>query len=392
VSTPLAGVLVADFTRVLAGPMATMTLADLGATVVKVERVGVGDDTRTWGPPWTASSSSYFESVNRSKLSLALDLTDPGDRSLARALAGRADVLVENFLTGTMERHGLGYEELRKANPGLVYCSITGFGSGPGADLPGYDFVIQAVGGLMSITGEPDGEPLKAGVAVVDVLTGKDAVVGVLAALRARERDGKGQHVEVNLLSTLLAALTNQTGGYLATGRSPGRMGNQHPSIVPYESLQCRNGLLAVACGNDGQFGRLMEVLGRPEVAADHKFSTNPARVTHRDELVRLLESALALEDAETWERRLLAVGVPAGRVGDVAAAIARADELGLAPVQHVGDQHPAQIRHPALYSQTGVSPVSPPPALDQHGAALRAWLADESPEAPIPLEPRRHS
>jgi crotonobetainyl-CoA:carnitine CoA-transferase CaiB-like acyl-CoA transferase len=391
-SSPLDGVLVADFTRVLAGPMATMTLADLGATVIKVERVGAGDDTRTWGPPWTASSSSYFESVNRSKLSLALDLTDPGDRSLARKLASRADVLVENFLTGTMTRHGLGYEELRKVNPALVYCSITGFGSGAGADLPGYDFVIQAVGGLMSITGERDGEPLKAGVAVVDVLTGKDAVVGVLAALRARERDGRGQHVEVNLLSTLLAALTNQTGGYLATGSSPGRMGNQHPSIVPYESLRCRDGLLAVACGNDGQFGRLMQVLGRPEVAEDRRFSTNPARISHRDDLVRLLEAALTVEDAQTWERRLLAVGVPAGRVGDVAAAIARADELGLAPVQHVGDRHPPQIRHPALYSETGVAPASPPPTLDQHGAALRAWLADERPAAPIPLDPRRQS
>ncbi len=389
---PLDGVLVADFTRVLAGPMATMTLADLGASVVKVEKPGAGDDTRSWGPPWTPSSSSYFESVNRSKFSLALNLTDPDDIALARALVGRADVLVENFRTGTMARHGLGYEQVQQLNPGLVYCSITGFGGGAGAAIPGYDFVVQAVGGLMSITGEPDGPPLKAGVAVVDVLTGKDAVIGILAALRAREVTGVGQRVEVNLLWTLLAALTNQTSGYLTTGKSPGALGNRHPSIVPYELLRCRDGVLAVACGNDRQFQSLMKVLGRPEVARDPRFSNNPARVRHRDDLVEILEAELAGADADAWERRLLAADVPAGRVADIATAIARADELGLAPVQDVGAGHLAQIRHPVLFSASDVTPPSAPPKLGEHSEVLRAWLRDERTQPPFPLDPRSYS
>ncbi|WP_129665265.1 CoA transferase [Phytoactinopolyspora endophytica] len=412
----LDGLLVADFSRVLAGPLATMTLADLGATVVKVERPGHGDDTRAWGPPWTATSSSYFEAVNRSKYSVALDLTDPGDLRLAGELARRADVVVENFRTGTMERYGLGYADVAEENPGVVYCSITGFGSGAGAEIPGYDFVVQAVGGLMSVTGEPDGEPQKVGVALVDVLTGKDATIGILAALESRRRDGRGRHVEVNLLSSLLGSLVNQVSGYLATGESPTRMGNRHPSIAPYEVLRCRDGRIAVACGNDGQFRRLADELGLPWLADDQRFSTNSARVAHRDALVEALESAMGAADAGDWERRLLAVGVSAGRVADINSAVQRAEELGLSPTIDAGDGHPRQITHPIRY--TACSPASldhgaaagsrfselwpgpaalephagapaavsasphsmaPPPRLDEHGDVVRRWLAGDS-------------
>src|SRR5690606_8405810 len=232
---PLEGILVADCSRVLAGPLCTMNLADLGATVVKVERPGRGDDTRSWGPPWSANGTTYFESVNRSKRSVALDFADPDDLALARELARRADVLVENFRPGTLDRLGLGYDRVSEDNPGIVYCSVTGFGGGAGAGLLGYDFVVQAVGGLMSITGEPDGEPTNAGVALADVVTGMDAAIAVLASLAARSRTGRGCRVVVNLLSGLLGSLVNQAQGYLETGRPPGRMGNGHPSIAPYE-------------------------------------------------------------------------------------------------------------------------------------------------------------
>jgi len=279
VTAPLDGLLVADFSRVLAGPLATMTLADLGAEVIKVERPGTGDDTRQWGPPWTGAGSSYFECVNRSKQSLTLDLRSEADLALAGALIARADVLVENFLTGTMDRLGLGFDAMTELNPRLVYCSITGFGSAAGASLPGYDFVVQALGGLMSITGEPDGEPTKAGVALVDVLTGKDATIGILAALQERERSGRGQRIEVNLLSSLLGSLANQASSYLTTGDAPGRMGNRHPSIAPYETLRCADGMLAVACGNDDQFARICGVLDRPDLADDARFEIGRAHV-----------------------------------------------------------------------------------------------------------------
>jgi formyl-CoA transferase len=374
---PLAGLLVADLSRVLAGPLATSTLADLGATVVKVERPGAGDDTRSWGPPWTPRTSSYFESANRSKRSVALDLRDAGDAALARELCRRADVVVENFRTGALDRYGLGYDQVRRANPGVVYCSITGFGSGAAADRPGYDFVVQAVGGLMSITGEPDGDPQKVGVALVDVLTGKDAVIGVLAALEARRRDGLGQHVEVNLLSSLLGGLVNQASGYLATGSSPRRMGNRHPSIAPYETLRCRDGLLAVACGNDGQFARLAGVLGVGRLAADPRFVSNPQRVLHREEMVGELEAVLAADDAAAWEARLLAADVPAGCVRDVHQALELAESLGLEPLHRV-DGHLPQVRHPVTYSRTEVAPPTAPPLLGEHDDEIRAWLREQ--------------
>jgi crotonobetainyl-CoA:carnitine CoA-transferase CaiB-like acyl-CoA transferase len=374
---PLEGVVVADFSRVLAGPLATVMLADLGATVIKVERPGPGDDTRAWGPPWTPNSSSYFECANRSKQSVTLDLDDPRDLRLAQALARRADVLVENFKEGTLARRRLDYDSVRASNPSVVYCSVTGFGSAGGAALPGYDFLVQAMGGLMSITGEADGEPMKAGVALVDVLTAKDATIGILAALASRDRTGEGQRVQVNLLSSLLGALANQASAYLATGQAPRRLGNRHPSIAPYEALACKDDLIAVACGNDRQFRRLSEALDAPELASDPRFTTNSARVEHRDALVEALESRLRHDTVASWADRLIAVGVPAGRVGDIADGIGLATALGLEPTVSVGEGAPLQIRHPVTYSTTPVTRYQPPPRLGEHDDAVRRWLTD---------------
>jgi formyl-CoA transferase len=384
-SGPLDGVVVADFSRVLAGPLCTVNLADLGATVIKVERPVSGDDTRAWGPPWSHNGSTYFESVNRSKRSVTLDLTDPADRALALDLAARADVLVENYRPGALQGHGLGYDQIRALNPGIIYCSITGFGATAGADLLGYDFVVQAMGGLMSITGDPDGPPTKAGVALVDVLTGKDATIGVLAALASRARSGHGCRVEVNLLSSLLGALVNQAQGYLETGCAPGRMGNRHPSIAPYQTLRCRDGLLAVACGNDAQFARFAAVIGAPELSNDDRFVTNTARVAHRDQLVTALESALAGHDAATWQTRLTAAQVPAGKVGTIADGFALAERLGLTPTVEVGPHHTRQVRHAVTFEPDLVTSPTPPPALGADTDAIRVWLAERSGDAPPP-------
>lgn len=377
-SGPLEGVLVADFSRVLAGPLATATLADLGAEVVKVERPGVGDDPRHWGPPWSVASSSYFEAANRSKKSIELDLADPADLAVARGLAARCDVLVENFRTGSLDRHGLGYDAVAALNPGVVYTSITGFGSREGADLAGYDFLVQAVGGLMSVTGPP-GEPTKVGVALVDVLTSKDAVVGILAALRARDqRGGRGQRVEVNLLSSLLGSLANQASAFLATGEAPAAMGNQHPSIAPYETLRASDGQLAVCCGNDRQFAVLAAAIGAPGLAEDERFATNADRVAHRAALVDALEAALGADTVDAWVDRLAATGLPVGRVGTVADGFALAERLGLEPTVDVGAGLPPQVRSPLTFSDTPVTRYAPPPRLGEHNDELRALLRDD--------------
>ena len=372
---PLDGVVVADFSRVLAGPLATMTLADLGATVVKVEHPDGGDDTRRWGPPWTPNGSSYFGAANRTKRSVTLDLRDAGDLELAHALVLRADVLVENFRVGSLDKYGLDPAATRAANPRLVHCSITGFGSRGGAHLPGYDFVVQALGGLMSITGESDADPQKVGVALVDVLTGKDAVIGILAALRHREATGAGQHVEVSLLQSLIGSLANQASAYLATGTAPSRMGNRHPSIAPYETLRCADGLLAVACGNDRQFARLCDVLGAPELALDPRFGSNGDRVQHRPDLVALLEERLAGRTAADWQERLTAVDVPAGEVKDIAHGIELAASLGLDPLVPL-DGAPPQVAHPIHYSAFAAARPTAPPTLGQHDDEIRRWLA----------------
>jgi crotonobetainyl-CoA:carnitine CoA-transferase CaiB-like acyl-CoA transferase len=379
---PLAGLLVADFSRVLAGPLATMTLADLGARVIKVERPGTGDDTRHWGPPFSATGSTYFDSVNRNKESICLDLGDAADLVVARELAIRADVLVENFKPGGMDRLGLGYDELSAANPGLIYASVSGFGSTGGAQLPGYDFIVQALGGLMSITGEAAGSPTKVGVAMVDILTAKDLIIGVLAAVNARHSTGRGSRLEVNLLSSLQGALANQGQAYLGAEVVPHRMGNQHPSIAPYELLECADTALAVACGNDSQFRSILAVLSLDALLGDERFLTNSARVAHRAELVAVLESRLATASAASWQAAFTAAGVPAGQVGSIADGIDLAERLGLAPTIDVQDAAGAitgrQIRSPISFSPPLIARTEAPPALGEHTISVRHWLATE--------------
>ncbi len=356
-----------DFSRVLAGPLATMVLADLGAEVTKVERPGAGDETREWGPPFDdAGVATYFLSVNRNKDGVVLDLATAGGRARAHELALGADVVVENFRPGVMERLGLGYEQLAAERPQLVYCSITGFGRGAGAELPGYDLLVQAVGGLMSITGEPNGAPQKVGVALVDVVTGLFASVGILAALRHRDRTGEGQRVDVDLLSCLLAALVNQGSAYTAAGVVPRRMGNAHPSIAPYDLYRTGEGELVLAVGNDRQFASLCEQLGCAELARDERFAGNEARVAHRDALRAALEQRLAAAPAAAWAERLLAAGVPAGEVNDVAGAYALAERLGLAPVAELAREDAPPVRVPANPIRLSRTPpayrTAPPP------------------------------
>jgi crotonobetainyl-CoA:carnitine CoA-transferase CaiB-like acyl-CoA transferase len=359
---------IVDFSRVLAGPLATMVLADLGAEVVKVERPGSGDDTRGWGPPWDETGmSTYFQSVNRNKQSVALDLASQTGARRARELAERADVLVENFRPGVMERLGLGWEELRAARPGLVYCSITGFGKGAGADLPGYDLLVQALGGLMSITGPADGEPQKVGVALVDVICGLYAAVGILAALRHRERTGEGQLVELDLLSCLLAALVNQGTAYTLAGEVASRMGTAHPSVAPYELLRAQDGELVIGVGTDAQFRALCGVLGCAELAEDERFATNAARVARREPLRELIEERLRTGPAAYWVAELARARVPAGQVNDIADAFALAERLGLEPIVEIPRPEGGAsrlTRNPISLSATPASYRSPPPRL----------------------------
>lgn len=378
-TAPLEGVVIADFSRVLAGPLATMTLADLGARVIKVERPGSGDDTRAWGPPYAESGmTTYFESANRGKESVTLDLTDSADRRRAHELVARSDVVIENFRPGLFAKLGFTWEALSASHPGLIYVSVSGFGLGAGADLPGYDFVAQAAAGLMHITGERDGEAMKAGVALVDVLTGKDAVIGILAALRRRERTGRGSRIDVNLLSSLQAALVNQVSAHLGAGVEPGRLGNRHPSIAPYETLRCADAPIAVACGNDAQFARMSRELGRPALADDPRFARNPDRVAHRDALAVELEEALAGATAAEWAGRLNRAGVAAAVVNTIGEGIALADRLGLHPVRDaagVDGRRSRQIRSPLEWTPDIAVPMTAPPRLGEHDERVRAWL-----------------
>jgi crotonobetainyl-CoA:carnitine CoA-transferase CaiB-like acyl-CoA transferase len=369
----LGGLRILDFSRVLAGPFATMMLGDLGATVIKVERPGVGDETRSWGPPYDAGGmATYFESVNRNKQSIALDLSAAGDLARALSLAREADVVVENFRPGVMDRLGLGHQQLQAEHPELIYCSITGFGSGSGAGLPGYDLLVQALGGLMSITGESDGEPQKVGVALVDVLAGLFSTVGILAALRHRDATGEGQLVEVDLLSALLAGLVNQASAFTVAGVVPGRMGNAHPSISPYELYATGDGDLVVAVGNDRQFAALCEVLGALELADDPRFATNSERVANRDLLKRELLERLRTRPASDWARELTVARVPAGVVNDLEGAFALAQRLGLEPIVSVPAPDGGVMsltRNPIRLSRTPPTYRSaPPPMPDSAG------------------------
>jgi crotonobetainyl-CoA:carnitine CoA-transferase CaiB-like acyl-CoA transferase len=375
---PLAGVLVADFSRVLAGPYAAMTLGDLGATVIKVERPGGGDDTRAWGPPWAPNgASTYYLGLNRNKRSVQLDLGDADDRALAVRLAERTDVLVENFKPGTLERYGLGYDALAAVNRGLVYCSITGFGAtDAAAELPGYDLIVQAGSGLMSITGEPDGQPIKVGVALVDHICALQATIGVLAALRHRERTGEGQRVAVSLMGAALAALLNQASGYLGAGAVPGRLGNRHPSIAPYQTFPTGDGHMVLACGNDAQFAKVASVVGAPELAGDPRFAGNTARVAHIDELEHELVARLRTRTTAAWTSAFSEVGVPAGPINDVAQAFAFADAIGLGAVAPpVPTGGVATVASPIGLSRTPPAVRRGAPALGEHDDEIRRWL-----------------
>ncbi len=374
---PLEGILVADFSRVLAGPLATMVLGDLGAEVIKVERPG-GDDTRHWGPPWGADgTSTYYQAVNRNKRSVVLDLEDAGDRELAGRLIERADVLIENFRPGTMERFGLGEASIRASNSRLVSCSLTGFGSGAGAALPGYDLLIQAVGGLMSVTGAPDGPPTKVGVALVDVIAGLFATVAILAALAERERSGAGQRTEISLLGSLLAGLVNQASGFLGAGVVPGRMGNRHPSIAPYESFAAADGELVVAVGTDRQFASLCRELGCAALTNEARFATNAARVANRDALAAALGPLFGARPRGALAEALNAAGVPCGPVNDVGDAFALAQSLGLGSIVELAEGA-RQVANPISLDATPVGYRRPPPALGADSDAVRAWLRGE--------------
>jgi crotonobetainyl-CoA:carnitine CoA-transferase CaiB-like acyl-CoA transferase len=370
-SSALGDLRIVDFSRVLAGPFATMLLADLGAEVTKIERPGSGDDTRAWGPPFDErGEATYFQSVNRNKRSVVLDLADPADLARARELALDADVLVENFRPGVMDRLGLGYEQLHLENPALIYCSITGFGRGEGAVVPGYDLLVQALGGLMSITGSPDGEPQKVGVALVDVLAGAFSTVGILAALEHRHFSGEGQRVEVNLLLSLLAALVNQGAAYTAGGVVPMRMGNDHPSIAPYGLIRAADRELVVAVGNDRQFAALCGVIDAPQLAEDARFATNDARVNNRAALRAELERRLGKRSADAWVASLREARVPAGMVNDVAAAFGLAESFGLEPVAEIVRDDGSTVRltrNPIGLSATPPGYRTAPPRLDDH-------------------------
>ena len=380
-SGPLAGLLVADFSRILAGPYATMLLADLGAEVVKVEGPA-GDDTRTWLPPVREGVSTYFLGVNRNKRSVALDLAQPADRALARELARRADVLVENFRPGGLARFGLDYETVAATNPRVLYASISGFGSGEkGRSLPGYDLIVQAISGLMSLTGDPEGEPFRAGISVFDVMAGLHATIGLLSALHHRHETGRGQHVEVNLLSSALSGLVNQASAYVAGGVVPSRMGNSHPSLFPYEPLPCSDGDLIITAGNNGQFRKLVEVLGVPELADDRRFLRNEDRTANRDELRPLLARRLGTRTKGEWFADIIAAGVPCGPINSVDGGVAFAEEVGLDPVVEVGAGAKAvpSVRNPISFSETPADYRLPPPSLDEHGAEIRRWLSEDA-------------
>ena len=384
-SGPLAGLLVADFSRILAGPYATMLLADLGAEVVKVESP-TGDDTRTWLPPVRGEESTYYLGVNRNKRSIALDLKLESDLGLARELARRADILVENFKPGGLARFGLDYDTVAATNPAVVYASISGFGcTGRGRELPGYDLIVQAISGLMSLTGDPDGPPYRAGISVFDVMAGLHATIGVLAALQARGDTGRGQHVEVSLMSSALSGLVNQSSAFVAGDVVPFRMGNSHPSLFPYEPLPCADRDLIVTAGNNGQFRRLVEVLGVPELADDERFAANEARTANRDLLRPLLVERLRTRTAAEWFEEIIAAGVPCGPINTIDGGIAFAREIGLDPVIEVGegDRRIPSVRHPITLSDTPADYRYPPPMLDEHGADLRRWLEAATEELP---------
>ena len=381
---PLSGLRVLDFSRILAGPWAAQTMADLGAEVIKIERPGTGDDTRQWGPPFIVAKdgsetpdAAYFHCANRGKKSITLDLASAKGQDIARSLARRSDILLENYKRGGLSRYGLGYEDLRAVNPGLVYCSITGFGqTGPYSDRAGYDFLIQAMGGLMSITGErddlPGGGPQKVGVAVTDVLTGLYTAIAALAAVRERGKTGQGKHIDMALFDVAVASTANQAMNYLATGEAPVRMGNAHPNVVPYQTFRTADRYVVVAVGNDSQFARFCEAGGRPDLAADERFKSNAGRIEHRDALIPAVSEMMLSRTQDEWIAALEAVGVPCGPINDLdqifadPQAVARGLRMELPhseagsvpgvanPIRYVGEPHDYPGGAPVLGEHTG--------------------------------------
>ena len=375
--SPLDGLFVVDFSRVLAGPYCTMQLADLGARVIKIEQPGRGDDTRAWGPPFVGTESAYFLSVNRNKESLALDLKHPRARAILDALLARADVLVENFRPGTMARLGLGYDEIHASHPRIVYASISGFGqTGPRHADAGYDAMMQAEGGLMSITGTAGGPPVRLGVAIADIATGMFAVQGILAALYARERAGRGQRVDIAMLDAVTALLTYQASSAFATGATPVRMGNRHPSIAPYDTFAAADGDFVLAVGNDDQFQRLAGVLARPALGVDPRFATNADRVRNHEPLREELAPLLAARTRQDLLKALTAAGVPAGAVRSVTEALADpqlASREMIVPLEHLTAGPIRVLGTPLKLSETPAAIRTPPPALGQHTATILA-------------------
>ncbi len=376
---PLAGIVVADFSRVLAGPLCTMHLADMGAEVIKVERPDGGDDTRHWPPFLDDGMSTYYASINRNKKSITLDMTDAEDLAIATRLAHRADVVIENFRPGVMASFGLDSTSLLEANPKAVYCTISGFGTeGAGAAMPGFDFLVQGMGGLMSLTGPADGDPYRVGVAMVDVLAGLHSLAGILAALHARHTNGgRGQVVDVSLMQSLLAGMVNASSASLLTGSSPTRAGNRHASVAPYEVFTASDGPFIIATGNDRQWQRICEVIQAPELAADERFATNRDRVANIRVMGELLAPYLLTRPAAEWTELLLAARVPAGPINTITEAFAAADELGLQPVWDV--EGIAGPRAPMTLSDTPLRGRKRPPALGEDSDQVRAWLSEQT-------------
>ncbi len=367
---PLEGVRVLDLSRVLAGPYATMVLGDLGADVLKVEHPERGDDTRHWGPPFAGGESAYFLSVNRNKRSIGIDLKDPDGFERVEKLAAGADVMIENWRRGALEKLGLGYEKLKRANPDLIYCSITGFGPGPDEDRPGYDFLVQARGGVMGITGQPGGEPTKVGVAIADIVCGLFASNAILAALHRRSVTGEGARIEVPLFESTLGWLANRGQEYLTSGEDTGLIGNAHPSIVPYQTFDAEDKPLVVAVGNDTQFANLCKVIGRPELAEDERFATNPDRVANREALISELQREFSERPADEWADELRAAGVPSGPVNTLADVLADEHLLGsgmLQELNHPSAGHIEMLASPILIEGERLSIRRPPPTLGQH-------------------------
>lgn len=390
---PLDGLLIADFSRVLAGPYCTMLLGDLGATVVKVESPA-GDDTRTWIPPDRNGVGTYYMAINRNKRSVVLDFKNAADLRLAHELAARADVFIENFKPGGLKRFGLDYDAVQQRNADIIYASISGFGTAQGASLPGYDLIVQAMSGLMSLTGDPDGPAYRSGISVFDVMAGLHATIGILAALNHRNHTGEGQHVEVSLFATALSGMVNQTTAYVAGGVVPTRMGNAHPSLFPYESLPTADLDLIIAAGNNGQFSKLCEVLDLPELPHDPRFANTKDRNRNREALRPLLVERLRTRTANEWFRMLSAAGVPCGPINSVEGGITFAREIGLHPVVEVGNGENAvpMIRHPISFSLTPPHYHLPPPALGQDNEQIRAWLSQNIHNAPEELNTDRTS